>query len=295
MAVAIDALEAAFTSERPETPLRSHVDVPGGTLLLMPAGGVEGAGIKLITVNDSNPDRGLPLLQGAYVLFAPDTLAPEAVIEGSALTGIRTAAVSGLATRHLARPGAARLVLFGAGIQAHAHLEAMVAVLPISTVTVVSRTIERAERLAERAGSMGLDARIGEPDAVADADIVCTCTTSPDPVFDGSLLAAGAHVNAVGSYQPHTRELDDAVMARAKIVVETKATALEEAGDVIIPIRAGLIAERDVTELGAAITGPPVRRSRDDVTVFKSVGVAFEDLAVARAALLNAPPDRSPG
>jgi ornithine cyclodeaminase/alanine dehydrogenase-like protein (mu-crystallin family) len=295
MAVAIDALEAAFTSERPETPLRSHVEVPGGKLLLMPAGGVEGAGIKLITVNDSNPDRGLPLLQGAYVLFAPDTLAPEAVIEGSALTGIRTAAVSGLATRHLARPGAARLVLFGAGIQAHAHLEAMAAVLPISTVTVVSRTMERAERLAERARSMGLDATIGEPDAVADADIVCTCTTSPDPVFDGSLLAAGAHVNAVGSYQPHTRELDDAVMARAKIVVETKATALEEAGDVIIPIHAGLIAERDVTELGAAITGAPVRRSRDDVTVFKSVGVAFEDLAVARAAILNAPLDRSPG
>jgi ornithine cyclodeaminase/alanine dehydrogenase-like protein (mu-crystallin family) len=285
MEAAINALEVAFTSERPETPLRSHIEVGGGSLWMMPATGAEGAGVKLITINDDNPGRGLPLIQGAYVLFAPETMTPEAVIEGSALTGIRTAAVSGLATRHLARADASRLVIFGAGTQANTHLDAMAAVRPISSVTVVARTMDRAERLVRRARSMGMESSAGAPDAVAGADIVCTCTTSPDPVFDGSMLPSGAHVNAIGAYQAHTRELDDAVIARAKIVVETRAAALEEAGDVIIPLRAGLIDEGSVTELGAAIVGPPVRRGPEDVTVFKSVGVAFEDLAVARAAV----------
>jgi ornithine cyclodeaminase/alanine dehydrogenase-like protein (mu-crystallin family) len=285
MEAAINALEVAFTSERPETPLRSHIEVGGGSLWMMPATGAEGAGVKLITINDDNPGRGLPLIQGAYVLFAPETMTPEAVIEGSALTGIRTAAVSGLATRHLARADASRLVIFGAGTQANTHLDAMAAVRPISSVTVVARTTDRAERLVRRARSMGMESSAGAPDAVAGADIVCTCTTSPDPVFDGSMLPSGAHVNAIGAYQAHTRELDDAVIARAKIVVETRAAALEEAGDVIIPLRAGLIDEGSVTELGAAIAGPPVRRGPEDVTVFKSVGVAFEDLAVARAAV----------
>jgi ornithine cyclodeaminase/alanine dehydrogenase-like protein (mu-crystallin family) len=284
MDAAVDALERAFTSDRPDMPLRSHVDVPGGTLYTMPAAGPEGVGVKLITINAANPARGLPFIQGAYALFAPETLAPEVVIDGSALTAIRTAAVSGLATRHLARSDASRLVIFGAGIQGNSHFDAMIAVRPIATLAVVSRSEGPAEALAARACSSGVEARVAGPEAVADADIVCTCTTSDSPVFDGSLLAPGAHVNGVGSYQPHTRELDDAVMAGRRIVVETKAAALEEAGDVILALRAGAISETDVVELRDAIAGP-VRRGANEVTVFKSVGVAFEDLAVARAAV----------
>jgi ornithine cyclodeaminase/alanine dehydrogenase-like protein (mu-crystallin family) len=285
MPVAIDALEDAFAAERSETPLRSHVEVDGGTLLMMPAAGVEGVGVKLITINEANPKRGLPLIQGVYALFAPDTLTPEAVIDGSALTGIRTAAVSGLATKHLARREASRLVIFGAGTQAHTHLEAVAAVRSVSSMVVVTRTAERGATLVDRARSMGIDAELGSPEAVADADIVCTCTTSSVPVFDGALLPKGAHVNAVGAYRPDARELDETVMTRARIVVETKSAALEEAGDVVLPLRAGLLTENSLVELAAVISGRSVRRGPDDVTVFKSVGVGFEDLAVARAAL----------
>jgi ornithine cyclodeaminase/alanine dehydrogenase-like protein (mu-crystallin family) len=287
MSAAINALETAFTARRPETPLRSHVELPNGTLLLMPAAGAEGVGVKLITLNDANPARGLPFIQGAYILFAPDTLTPEAVIDGAALTGLRTAAVSGLATKHLARREADRLLIFGAGTQANTHLDAMRAILPISSVTVVSRTLERAAQLVERARSAGLEANVGDPSDVASAHVVCTCTTSPKPVFDGSLLDSGVHVNAVGAFQPDTRELDDATITAAKLVVENRSAALEEAGDVIIPLRAGLIEEEEIVELAEAITGPPVRSAAEDKTVFKSVGVAFEDLAVARAAVAH--------
>jgi ornithine cyclodeaminase/alanine dehydrogenase-like protein (mu-crystallin family) len=295
MSAAVDALESAFGSSRPETPLRSHVDLGGGELLLMPSFGTEGAGVKLITINEANPGRGLPLIQGVYALFAPDSLTPQAVLDGAALTGIRTAAVSGLATRHLARPEAASLVIFGAGTQGRTHLEAMAAVRPISSVVVVSRGRERAEGLVRKAHGMGLQAEVGGPEAVGAADIVCTCTTSPEPVFDGTLVAAGAHVNAVGAFKPDDRELDEHLITRARVVVETKAAALEEAGDVIIPLRKGLIAEDSLVELSDVVSGRSPRWGADDVTVFKSVGVAFEDLVVARAAFeLVAGSNRSP-
>jgi ornithine cyclodeaminase/alanine dehydrogenase-like protein (mu-crystallin family) len=285
MKAAVDALEAAFgDASSPEAPQRMHVAVPGGTLLLMPAAGEMGTGVKLVTLNPSNPGRGLPFIHGAYMLFAPEDLAPECVIDGGALTALRTAAVSGLATRYLARGDAEHLVIFGAGVQGHSHLDAMAAEGRLRRVTVVSRTLEPAEALASRARSLGFEGAVGDAGAVAAADIVCTCTTSNDPVLDGSLLPAGCHVNAVGAYQPHTRELDDNAVLRAKVVVETREAALEEAGDLLIPIEAGVITrEHIVAELGEVVRGQVVRSSDDDVTVFKSVGVAFEDLVLARA------------
>jgi ornithine cyclodeaminase/alanine dehydrogenase-like protein (mu-crystallin family) len=236
MEAAIDALEAAFRAPAlPASPLRTHVEVGGANLLMMPAMGDPGVGVKLVTVNPSNPARGLPLIHAVYVLFGAGTYEPLAVIDGGALTALRTAAVSGLATRHLANPEAERLVIFGAGVQAHSHLQAMRAVRPIWLVTVVSRTPERATQLVDRARALDMEASVGGPEAVAKADLVCTCTTSADPLFDGALLKPGAHVNAVGSYQPHTRELDDVAVTRAKVVVETREAALAEAGDLLIP------------------------------------------------------------
>lgn len=286
MAAAIDALETAFAGPAlPEAPLRSHVPASGGDLLVMPAAGPQGAGVKLVSVQPANPGRGLPLIQGVYVLFAPDTLTPVAVLDGAALTALRTAAVSGLATRHLARHDARRLVLFGAGTQAASHLDAMRAVRPIEDLVVVSRSPGPAEALVARAISEGVTARVGGPEAVAEADLVCTCTTSPAPVFDGSRLAAGAHVNAVGAYTPQTRELDDEAIRRARVVVETREAALAEAGDLVMPIRAGVIGEEAiVADLAEVVRGARVREGADDITIFKSVGVAFEDLVVARAA-----------
>ena len=218
------------------------------------------------------------------MLFDPATQTPEAILDGAALTALRTAAVSGLATRHLANPDAERLVIFGAGVQARSHLEAMVAVRPIGHVTVVSRTLERARALIDEARDRGVSADIGDVGDVADADVVCTCTTSDVPLFDGGLLAAGVHVNAVGSYQPASRELDTAAMLRARVVVETREAALAEAGELAIPIDQGTFRpEHVVADLTEVVHGAVVRTTPADVTVFKSVGLAFEDLIVARA------------
>jgi ornithine cyclodeaminase/alanine dehydrogenase-like protein (mu-crystallin family) len=282
---AIEVLERAFTAERPKTPLRTHLDVPGGELLLMPASGERGLGVKLVTLAPENPGRGMPFLHSIYVLFSPRSLEPKLTVDGAALTALRTSAVSGLATKYLARPDSSRLALFGAGVQANAHLDAMVAVRPIQSVRVVSRTPEAAERLADRARTL-LDADVAGSETVSAADIVCTCTTSDTPVFDGKLLPDGVHVNAVGAYRPDTRELDDETIGRAKIVVETREAAMAEAGDIIIPIERNVITDSDiVADLSEVARGAAVRTSANDVTVFKSVGVAFEDLAVAAAVL----------
>jgi len=285
MGAAIDALETAFRDEEPSSaPLRSRVDTPSGSLLSMPAGGTRGVGVKLVTLTDANPSRGLPFVQAVYVMFDAETQAPTAVLDGDALTALRTAAVSGLATRHLARPDARRLVVFGAGVQAAAHLEAMAAVRPVDEVVVVSRTRGRAEALAACAEEKGIRASVGGPQAVAHADLVCTCTTSPMPVFDGAMLTAGSHVNAVGAYLPDTREVDTETVRRARVVVETREVAAAEAGDVLVPIAEGAVrAEHVVADLCELARGTPVRRSPEDVTLFVSVGMAFEDLVVAGA------------
>jgi len=288
MADAIDALEAAFRDEDPSrsAPLRSSVATPAGTLLLMPAAGDRGVGVKLVTLSEFNPQRGLPFIHAAYVLFDRETQRPEALIDGTELTAIRTAALSGLATRMVARADPRRLVLFGAGVQATAHLQAMAAVAPVEEVVVVSQTPDAAHVLAERAAAMGARASVGEPSAVARADLVCTCTTSRVPLFDGRVLAEGAHINAVGSYLPDQRELDTETVRRAKVVVETRGVALAEAGDLLIPIADGAIGpEHIVADLAEVVRGAVVRTADHDITVFESVGMAFEDLVVARAAL----------
>ena len=285
MEAAIDALETAFRDGDPSAAqLRSHVDTPRGTLLLMPAIGEPGVGVKLVTLTQANPELGLPLIHAIYVLFDAESQAPCLLVDGSALTALRTAAVSGLATRYLARTDASRLVIFGAGVQARAHLGAMAAVRPVRELTVVSRTKARAEQLVEIARAMGIDPAVGEPGAVATADIVCTCTTATEPLFDGASLAEGAHVNAVGAFQPHARELDSETVQRARVVVETRAAVMEEAGDLLIPIGEGLVAiEHLVADLQEVVRGAEVRRDADDITLFESVGLAFEDLAVAGA------------
>jgi ornithine cyclodeaminase/alanine dehydrogenase-like protein (mu-crystallin family) len=285
MLAAVDALEAAFRDGDPSGgPMRTHVETAAGSLLLMPSSGDGGIGVKLVTLTAGNPERGLPFIHAAYVLFDPTSQAPEAVLDGSALTALRTAAVSALATRHLANEDAARLAIFGAGVQATAHLEAMCAVRPVTELVVISRSRGHAKALAEEGMRRGLAARVDEPDSVAEADLVCTCTTAGEPLFDGASLRAGAHVNAVGSYQPHTRELDTKTVRRARVVVETREVAMAEAGDILIPIREGAIDQRHVlAELADVVRGARVRRSAEDVTVFESVGMAFEDLAVARA------------
>jgi ornithine cyclodeaminase len=286
MAAAVDALEDAFRTLDPTGgPLRTHVETPHGSLLLMPAFGQAGLGVKLLSLTPANPERGLPFIHASYVLFDAETQAPAAVLDGSALTALRTAAVSGLATRFMSRQDAHRLVVFGAGVQARSHLEAMCAVRPVTDLVVVSRSRAAAEALVEEGLGRGLAARLGEPaEAVGDADLVCTCTTAEEPLFDGSWLPAGVHVNAVGSYRPEAREVDTEAVRQARVVVETREVALAEAGELLIPIREGAIdAGHIVADLAETVRGAEVRRSPEDVTLFKSVGMGFEDLIIARA------------
>lgn len=287
MPAAVDALDALFaTDDTTSGPLRTHHAVPGGDLLLMPAASPAGVGVKLVTVTPGNPGRDLPLIHGVYVLFAPTTQAPVALIDGAAMTGLRTAAVSGVATRHLARPDARHLVVIGAGTQGRAHVTAMRAVRPIDRVTVVSRSDGPATRLVDDLRASGVAAAVGTPDAVATADIVCTCTTSATPVVTGDRLPDGVHVNAVGAYRPDTRELDTATMRRGRIVVEQREAALAETGDLCVPIAAGdLTPDAIVADLAEVVAGATVRRDDGDVTVFTSVGLAVEDLAIAAAAV----------
>lgn len=281
MRAAIDALEAGFAAGVPVVPLRSHTSTPDGQLLLMPAAGEQGVGVKLVTLTSGNPDRGLPFVQGMYVLFGAVSQSPEAVIDGAALTALRTGAVSGLATRWLARTDARRLVVFGAGVQAGAHVEAVRAVRDIEEVVIVSRTRERADALAAEVGG-----RVGSAVDVAAADIVCTCTSSPHPLFDGGMLTDGVHVNAVGAYTTDTRELDTAAVARARIVVESREVAMAESGELVMAMAEGAIGDDQVVaDLAEMVRGKEIRRSTADVTAFVSVGLAFEDLVVARAAV----------
>jgi ornithine cyclodeaminase/alanine dehydrogenase-like protein (mu-crystallin family) len=282
MEAAVHALEETFREGGVVSPDRQHLRVGDGDLLLMPAWSESAAGVKLVSVAPDNPSRGLPLIQGLYVLLSKPSLQPVALFDAAALTALRTAAVSAVATRHLAEERAARLVVFGAGVQARSHIAAIRAVRPIDSVVVVSRTAARAETLVSESLGREVQATLGTPEDVADADIVCTCTTSDTPLFAGSLVKEGAHVNAVGTYRPGSRELDDELLQRADIYVDTR-NALQESGDLVIPLREKVIAIEDVNTLTELLTGQAQRPSAE-VSVFKSVGAAFEDLAVAAAA-----------
>ena len=284
MSAAVDALDAAFGRELPHAPQRSHLDVGAGDLLLMPAWDARNVGVKLVTAAPGNPDKGLPFIHGIYVLFDAATLAPVALFEAAALTAVRTAAVSAVATKHLAREEASSLVIFGAGVQARSHLDAMLAVRDLREVTIVSRSRGRADGLVHRARAAGCTATTGSVGSVETADIVCTCTTSAEPLFDGASLRPGVHVNAVGSYRRDARELDEVTIERARVFVDTEA-ALKESGDLLFPLDEGILRAEHVMTLRDVVAQDIRRSSDEEITVFKSVGAAFEDLVVAQRAL----------
>jgi ornithine cyclodeaminase/alanine dehydrogenase-like protein (mu-crystallin family) len=296
MSAAIDALDTAITAGwLGTTPPRQHLHAEQQELLVMPSFLDGGAGVKLVGIDPENPARGLPRIQGVFVLFDPPGLSPAAIVDARALTAVRTAAVSGLASRYLARADASRLVIFGAGPQAHAHLLAMHSQFDLRHVSIVSRTRSTAEALAVRAREeLGLTAVVADPGAVASADLICTCTTSATPVFDGVLLPDGVHCNAVGAYRPDMQEVDAVTVRSSAVVVESREAALAESGDLIVAARetgwdpASIAADLvEVVRGGVAVRTDPAQR-----TLFESVGVAFEDLIIARA-VLDAEPLRS--
>lgn len=277
---AVQALERFLQAPAPPDRPRSILDVRAGHLLLMPSESAGFVGVKLAGVAPDNPRRGLERIQAVYLLFDATTLQPAALLDGNALTSLRTPAVSALSATRLAVPEAAELVVFGTGPQAWGHVLAMQAVRPLRRVRVVGRRPDRVARLVEDVRTLGLEAEAAGPDAVRDADLVCCCTTAREPLFDGGLLPEHAHVVAVGSHEPDAREVDTTTVSRALVVVEDRATALREAGDVVVPIAEGAIGpEHLALDLRELVDGRPVDPSR--LTLFTSSGMAWEDLAVA--------------
>lgn len=288
----IDALAAMFR-DGCETPVRHHhrIAVPGGadgTLLLMPAWQTGGpVGVKLVTVFPDNGRRGLPAVMGAYLLLDGATGAPRALIDGPALTVRRTAAASALAARFLARADARRLLMAGTGALAPHLVRAHAAVRPIREVAIWGRSPDKAERLAAAlAGDLpGVAVRTAPDlaDAVRAADVVSCATLATEPLIRGAWLGPGQHLDLVGAYSPAMREADDEAVRRARLFVDTRAGALKEAGDLVQPLESGVIAEDDIAgDLFELTRGAPGRRDDREITLFKSVGTALEDLAAAR-------------
>lgn len=298
MAACIDAMERAFlAASRGDfvQPLRIIAWQPDkrGAVAAMPAYADGVLGAKLITVFPQNRGEGLESHQGLIALHESGNGRLLAIAHAGAITAIRTAAVSALATKLLANADAGDLALLGSGAQAEEHLEAMSAVRTLRRVRVWSRTPEHAQEFARRhsTGALAVTACATAEEAVRGADLICTLTAATQPVLRGAWLAGGAHVNAVGSSVPPFRELDAAVVTRARIYVDMRECVLRESDDLREPIREGLIRESDIAgELREMVSGGcPLRTRRDEITLFKSVGMAIEDLAAVRFLYERAP------
>jgi ornithine cyclodeaminase/alanine dehydrogenase-like protein (mu-crystallin family) len=272
-------------------PLRTIVRPPeaAGVLGLMPsyASGARAAfGLKAICVFGGNPARGKDAHQGVVLLFSAETGELLAAVNASAVTAVRTAAVSGVATDVLARADAGELAVVGAGVQARSHVEAMSSVRVIRRCRVAGRSFERARRLAEELQpqyDFPVEAVETVEDALRGADLIVTATNSAEPVVRRDWLSAGGHINAVGSCTPHARELDTETLAASSLFVDSVESTLNEAGDYLLAAREGVVGPEHIrAELGDVLRGvKPGRTSDDEVTLFKSLGLAAEDLAAA--------------
>jgi alanine dehydrogenase len=304
MPAAIDAVAQAFarlSTGQADVPLRAHIATPEqqGISFFMPARiAGEALGLKVVSVFPQNIGRGEPTIYALVTLLDPATGRPLAVLDGTYLTALRTGAASGAATRYMARPDARTLAIFGVGAQAMPQIQAVCAVRPIDNIWIVNRTRDRAALLAARLRGEGFtgDIRIAATpaQALAEADVVCTATAAPTPLFADADIRPGTHINGVGSYKPTMAEVPAATVARARLIVDQREAAWAEAGDLVQARDAGLIDVSHVAgELGEVVAGRvPGRVDEHEVTFFKSVGNAVQDLAVAglvlaRAAELN--------
>ncbi len=290
----VDAIEAAFAREYRATavmPVRTRVEMAGrGVLLVMPCydSAVPGLGTKLVTFFENAAER----VQASYVLLDPVSGKLRALMAANYLTDVRTAATSAVATRHMARRDAKVLGVFGTGRQARSHIEVMTAVWRFERVLVCGSSAERSQSFAAAmANELGLAVEPADASTCASqSDVICTCTSSSTPILEGKWLRPGTHLNLVGAFQPDKREADSETMRRARVVVETYESALAEAGDLLIPMREGVISrEHVIADLHEIASGKKAgRTSADQITVFKNLGCALEDLVTATLACQKA-------
>ena len=290
----VDAIEAAFARDYRVTavmPVRTQVEVASrGVLLVMPCydSAVPGLGTKLVTVFENPAER----VQANYALLDPVSGELRVLMAANYLTDVRTAATSAVATRHMARQDANILGIFGTGRQARSHIEVLSAVHQFGCVLVCGSSAERSQAFAAgMANELGVaiepaDART----CASQSDVICTCTTSSTPVIEGRWLRPGTHLNLVGAFQPEKREVDSQTVRLARVVVDTYEGALAEAGDLLIPMNEGVISrEHVVADLHEVISGKKAgRTSADEITVFKNLGCALEDLVTATLAYRKA-------
>jgi len=292
---------AALAAGRADVPERVHLNLPvhDGVSLMMSSfvhlAEGDALATKTISLFANNAERGLARIQAVVIALEPDTGRPLAVLEGAALTALRTGAASGVGTDLLARGDCRTVAVFGAGVQARTQLEAVCAVRDVRAVRVVDPLPDRVEAFVrDVAGQPGFPADVRPAadarEALADADIVNLATTANTPPFADADLRPGTHVNAIGSYQPHVQEVPPETVARALVVVDSRKTALAETGDLIQPIEQGLITPDHIhAELGELVLGRKRgRENAEQITLFKSVGVAVQDAAAAHAALARA-------
>jgi ornithine cyclodeaminase/alanine dehydrogenase-like protein (mu-crystallin family) len=261
---------------------RVTVEPGGGSLLLlMPAGTESLTGLKILTMYPGAASAGLPSVQGLVVLVDATTGEPLALLDGAAITELRTAAVSAVATDRLARADATSLAIIGAGVQAAAHVRALATIRPWRSIRIYSRSAARVEKLVALVRAEGIDvtAVSSAAEAVREADVVCTTTSACSPVFEDADTAAGAHITAVGAFGPTCRELPSALVARAELFADSREAVLAEAGDILTPMAEGLVTAESVTEIGDVFGGRhPGRADENQTTVFKSLGLPIEDV-----------------
>lgn len=292
---------AALSTGKARVPQRIHLPIPAhaGISLFMPAylshPTFESLVVKTASVFAHNPERNLPLIHAVVLVLEAETGRPVALLEGSSLTAIRTGAASGAATDLLARSNSQVAAIFGAGVQSRTQLEAVCSVRRFEKILVYDPNPDQSSHfVAEMAGRGHVPEDIQlvntTQEAVSQADVICCATTSKTPVFEDQHLKPGVHINGVGSYTPEMQEIPPHTVQRSYLVVDSRSAAIQEAGDLIQPIQAGLFTEDHIqAEVGEIAAGrKPGRRDEHQITVFKSVGVAVQDAAAAHLALENA-------
>lgn len=298
MPQAIEAMREAFrllSDGKVVVPLRLHLDIPEqqGVELVKPVyvPSLQRIGIKVISLFRQNYLHGLPLSHALMMVFDATSGIPLALMDGNSLTAIRTGATAGLATDLLSRKNIQTLAIFGAGFQARYQIEAIRTVRSIKKILIFDQDISKAHKLAAELQLMDYpEVNVAtKPEVLQEADVICTVTTSDTPVFSDSLIRLGVHINAMGSFKPSSREIPGETIQRAKVVVDQKEACLKEAGDILIPIAEGKITNAHIyAELGELVSGLKTgRESEREITLFKSVGNAVQDLLAAQMVLIN--------